>query len=271
MFGKRFELNEATIQVIEEIGKHMPGGFFIYKAEEPEELIYANQAVCDIFGCQNLQEFKELTGYTFRGMVCPEDYREITCSINRQIDQSEENRDYVEYRVTDRDGNIHWVEDYGHYVETDSYGGIFYVFISDITRKREKLETDIFVRQAVIEALSESYHTVWMINDVETESFSLYRGDIAGETTHAAPIRDALTKMKYSQAKEFYIRTTVAESDQERLQEELKMSAIVGRLQEKPQFNINYLRKMDDGTERYFRIEFARVSMPNGKMGEEAG
>ena len=49
MSGSRFELNEATMHVIEEIGGHMPGGFFVYKAEEPEELIYVNQAVLDIY------------------------------------------------------------------------------------------------------------------------------------------------------------------------------------------------------------------------------
>ena len=39
----RFELNEQTLSVIEEIGSHMPGGFFIYQAEAPEKLIYANK------------------------------------------------------------------------------------------------------------------------------------------------------------------------------------------------------------------------------------
>lgn len=33
------------------------------------------------------------------------------------------------------------------------------------------MESDIAVRQAVIEALSASYHTVWLINDVEKETF----------------------------------------------------------------------------------------------------
>ena len=37
------------------------------------------------------------------------------------------------------------------------------------------------------------------------------------------PIRDALNRMKYSQAKEYYIRTTVAPEDQARLQKELTM------------------------------------------------
>ena len=33
MIGKHFDLTEETLPVVEEIGGHMPGGFFIYKAE----------------------------------------------------------------------------------------------------------------------------------------------------------------------------------------------------------------------------------------------
>ena len=71
--SKKFELNEQTLYVIEEIGGHMPGGFFIYKAGGTEELLYANRKVFDIFGCADLAHFRELTGFTFRGMVHPED------------------------------------------------------------------------------------------------------------------------------------------------------------------------------------------------------
>ena len=51
MTGRTFELNEDTLSIIEEIGTHMPGGFFIYRADEPEDLIYANKAVLGIYGC----------------------------------------------------------------------------------------------------------------------------------------------------------------------------------------------------------------------------
>ncbi|MBQ9262918.1 MAG: response regulator [Clostridia bacterium] len=271
MYRNHFELNENTLPVVADIGKHMPGGFFIYKAEAPEELIYANQAVIDIFGCDDLEDFKRLTGYTFKGMLEPDDYQAISNSIVQQIDGSKDDYDHVEYRIIRKDGAVRWVDDYGHFTETEAYGGIYYVFISDITEKRAHMESDMAVRQAVIEALSESYHTVWLINDVETESFSLYRGDTQGFTAHATPIRDALTQMKYSKAKEYYIRTTVAPCDQERLQAELTIERIVQRLKKKPQFTINYLRIMKDGAERYFRIEFARVNMPGGKMGVVCG
>lgn len=271
MFGKHFELNEQTMHIVKEIGRHMPGGFFIYKATGDEELLYANAAVFKIFGCDGIEDFKELTGYTFKGMLHPEDHAFVSSSIEEQIRNSDDNFDYVEYRIVRRDGEVRWVDDYGHYTETEAYGGIYYVFISDITEKHKRINSDLAVRQAVIEALSESYHTVWLITNVETETFSLYRGDTEGMTHHAAPIRDALGKMKYSQAKEQYIETTVAPEDRERLHAELTMKNIVSHFEEKPRWSVNYLRMMDDGSSRYFRIEFARVNMPDGNMGVVCG
>ena len=271
MLGKQFDLTPETLAFVEDIGSHMPGGFFIYRAEEPEELLYANKACCGIFGCDDLEEFKRLTGFTFRGMLHPEDYAVVSSSIDKQIGTNADHMDYVEYRIIRKDGAVRWVDDYGHYSETEAYGGVYYVFISDITEKRRRMETDMVVRSAVIEALSGSYHTMWLINDVETESFSLYRGDVAGETDHAAPIREALGKMTFSQAKDAYIRTMVAECDRERLQRELDLPAIVSNLKDRSQYNINYLRKTDDGSERYYRIEFAKVNMPGGRMGVVCG
>ena len=271
MFGEHFEINEVTLPVVEEIGRHIPGGFLIHKAFGDEEILYANQAVFNLFGCCDEAEFKALTGGTFKGMLPPDDYTVIKDSMLKQEAIGKDNTDYVVYRIIRKDGTIRWVDDYSHYTETKFYGGIYYVFISDITEKREEMETDLAVRNAVIEALGDSYHTMWLITDVENETFSLYRGDTDGDTTHAAPIRDALNRMKYSQAKDYYINTTVAPSDRARLHEELTMRNIVRRLNEKNQFNVNYLRTMDDGSEHYFRIEFARVNMPGGRTGVVCG
>ena len=140
MFGKYFEWNENTIRVIEEIGRHMPGGFLIYKAEEPQELIYANHTVFELFGCDDLEDFRRLTGYTFRGIVHPDDYSSVSHTLNEQISCGD--MDHLEYRIIRKDGAVRWVDDYGHFTETEAYGGIFYVFISDITDKRKRLEEE---------------------------------------------------------------------------------------------------------------------------------
>ena len=180
MFGKKFQLNEQSILVVQEIGKHMPGGFFIYKAEPPEELLYANEAVFRIFGCTDLEDFKKLTGYTFRGMLHPDDYAAVSESIQQQIRRSGEQMDYAEYRIVRKDGAVRWVDDYGHYTETEAYGGIFYVFISDITEKKERQESDRKKHRKeldnMITALASDYRSVYYV-DLDADDALCYRAD----------------------------------------------------------------------------------------------
>lgn len=126
---------------LERLGEQIPGGFFVYRAEEPQEMLFVNRNVLRIFGCDTLEEYKALTGYTFRGLVHPEDFDSIQSSIDEQIaDTANDNLDYVEYRIVRKDGEVRWIDDYGHYTHTDDYGGVYYVFISDITDKRHAQE-----------------------------------------------------------------------------------------------------------------------------------
>ncbi len=264
MIGKHFDLTEETLPVVEEIGGHMPGGFFIYKAEEPEKLIYANKPVFDIFGCADLEEFKELTGFTFRGMVHPDDYDRITASIVQQIGTSEEQMDYAEYRITRRDGRIRWVDDYGHYCSTKTYGGIYVVFISDITEKREQWETDRATRDAVISALTNAYNTVWLISDVITEKSTLYHTDL--DETHSEAIRNALSHTRYTETKTEYVSTMVAKEDRERMQEEIGLPYILKQFESRNSFTVSFVRTLENGP-RHYQVDLIRVFMPGGRTG----
>ncbi len=173
MFRNGSRLNGESLKVIEEIGGYFPGGFFIYKADDDEELLYANKEVFNIFGCDSLEDIKALTGYTFKGMVYEEDYRAISDSIVDQIKSNKNDLDYVEYRIVRKDGQIRWVDDYGHFVESEDYGGVYYVFISDTTDKHLRAESDRASRTAVIDALSRVYSALWYVDDIEEESFRL--------------------------------------------------------------------------------------------------
>ena len=115
------------------LAEQMPGGFFIYRADESMELLYINQSTCDIYGCDTVEEFRELTGNSFRGMVHPEDYDAIQSSIDEQISQPSNRRsmDYVVYRIIRKDGVVRWVDDYGHFATLPGYGEVYYVFIED--------------------------------------------------------------------------------------------------------------------------------------------
>ncbi len=190
MFGKHLLLNEQTMTAIEEMGRHMPGGFFIYKAEGDEEILYVNETTLKIFGCDDLEDFKKLTGYTFKGMLHPDDYAKVSESVMDQIRTSDESLDHVEYRIIRKDGRVRWIDDYGHYTETENYGGIYYVFISDITEKHEqaiaytkKAEAMLLEEQSIRErqdkmltALSSDYRSVYHV-DLDHDDAVCYRGD----------------------------------------------------------------------------------------------
>lgn len=139
--GKILERYRAD--ALEWVAEQMPGGFFVYRSDEAQELIYINKAVCRIFGCETEEEFRKLTGNTFPGMVHPNDRRRVLSSIDRQIaDEKNHNMDKVEYRIIRRDGSIRYIEDYGYNTETSDYGNVYYVFIADVTEERHAREAE---------------------------------------------------------------------------------------------------------------------------------
>lgn len=125
-----------TLRVMDGI----PGGFFIYRKDGDKEILYANTALLRIMGCSNHEEFVKLTGGTFSGLVHPDDLEAAEKSISQQIGQGDS--DYVVYRVRRRDGAVRWLEDYGHFVNSERYGSVFYVFVVDITEKMRQREQE---------------------------------------------------------------------------------------------------------------------------------
>ena len=121
----------------------IPGGFFIYRDDKDEQIVYANKGLLRIFGCDSWEQFQKMTGGSFRGLVHPEDLDEVEESIKQQIGKDSHDLDYVEYRITRRDGSVAWIEDYGHLVRTEMAGNFFYVFLGDATEKQERRLRDM--------------------------------------------------------------------------------------------------------------------------------
>lgn len=114
---------------------NMSDAFFIYRAIEDELILYANPALMELFGCHAMAELMDLVQYSFKGVVHPEDLARVEWEIDNQIRNSDSKMDYVRYRIIRRDGEIRWVDDYGH-LENSKWGEehrLFYVFLKDIT------------------------------------------------------------------------------------------------------------------------------------------
>ena len=138
MFEKGFELNEQTLPIVEGFGNQIPGGFFICQAVPPGKLLYANQGCCNIFGCENLEEFKAHTGYDFKGMLCEEE-QSVTRALfggNGNVNKGSEG--YLEYRIVRKDGAVRRIEERWKYVSTAAFGGVYYAFIEDPSSREQQ-------------------------------------------------------------------------------------------------------------------------------------
>ena len=188
-----YELGEEMrIPAIKWMAEQVPGGFFVYRADGEQEILWYNRMCMRIFGCDTEEQFDELTGKSFRGIVHPDDYRMVQSSVDDQVNKLENyNLDCVEYRIIRRDGEVRWVDDYGHLTNLPGYGDVFYVFISDITEKhnvREENHRSSKVYEGMLEqfnALADDSLTVFRTNItkgviLDARGRDLYDADYTG-------------------------------------------------------------------------------------------
>lgn len=61
-FSKKYIQNSLSL---------VPGGFLIYRADESEEILFANRTLLDIFECETDEQFFEITGERSRDLSIP--------------------------------------------------------------------------------------------------------------------------------------------------------------------------------------------------------
>ena len=227
----------------------MPGGVFIYKADEDEQVIYLNDIVLDIFSCPNIEEFRQLTGGSFKGMVYPDDLDSVERSISEQIDSDLRHLDYVEYRIKRPDGSIRWVDDYGRLAETSDAGRVFIVFIRDITGIKHAREENVR-RAEVIENLSDEYGTICLL-ELDTGVIRPYKL----KSMHLPQIAEGLraesahdnSALEWETLQKIYTDRCVLEEDRERYLSETSKSRIAERLKTESSYTVDYRCMNNEG------------------------
>lgn len=120
---------------LEEFSKSLPGGFFVYEAVGDEKILYANDSIVELFKCDDMNDFRNYVGNSFKGIVHPDEYERVLKEINDQQFRTEDNfknLDYIRYRIKCKDGTERLVDDFGHLVNDPTYGMIYYVFLLDV-------------------------------------------------------------------------------------------------------------------------------------------
>ncbi|MCR4654640.1 MAG: PAS domain-containing protein [Lachnospiraceae bacterium] len=200
--GKTTGKVKLSLEDLTKVAQEMPGGLLIYKADETEEIIFLNDIVLYIFGCDTQEEFAELTGGTFKGMVHPSDVENVRESITAQIDSDVSHFGHVEYRIIRKDGSEGIVDDFGRLVETEEYGNVYYVFIQDVTENREikaknqKMEMELERERGIAELKDEFLFNI--SHDIRTP-MNAVMGFMELAMKHAdspEKVRDDLTRAK---------------------------------------------------------------------------
>ena len=252
---------------MEQLADQMPGGFFIYRADERQEILYANDVTLDIFQCDTLEEFLQLTGGTFKGVVYPDDYDAIDASITEQVTGDKRQLDHVEYRIKRKDGQIRWVDDYGRLAHTEDRGDIYYVLIRDITELHEARK-EIARRAEVIEGLSVDFASIYLVN-LETGGMRPYRLQTESFRTIAQELGlhgDAEPDLQ--RILPVYAERNVIPEDRERYLREISPERIIERLLKERSYIVNYRCRGEGDSVIYMQMSV--VFIPNSEGARRA-
>lgn len=230
----------------------MPGGFFIYQADHEEEIIYANQTMLRIFNCSTMDEFREYTGNSFKGIVHPDDLPAVEKSIQDQIHHNTGDLDFVEYRIIQKGGNIRWLEDYGYFSKDDHGIDIFYVFVTDITERKQRQMEEQIRWLDMIEGLSVDYDSIFYA-DLDTDKIQAYRVSRRFEKK----FKNIQTPCPFQGFDTDYIRTWVLPEDRHILQQATQPEYIRSQLSNHQFFHVNYR------IVQYEKIEYLQLRIVN--------
>ena len=265
---KWFDESEHSLAVIEQFGDHMPGAFFISRADNSGELLYANRSLWKLYGCDSLAEFTAFSGLNLRGMVHPEDQTAIFSTVEKRAKGYMQDTDYLEYRIIRKDGEVRWVDEYNYFVHSELHEDVFYVFLSDTTEARQRAEAEKVLRASVIEALTRVYASVWIIHDLESQRLELFRSD--ERLAYMEPALKAARVERYYDGLVFF-SGMIVEEDRAAFLEAVKPENVEKNTRDRRVYSVPFRRILEEGGFRYYRLEFSRLDLNNGEKTIVAG
>lgn len=118
---------------VKNVAQGLPGGVLIYRADDQRrEILFANDYLVHLLGCQSYEEFLAYTKSSYNNFVYRDDFAAAEKSIKRQQEQKLTDPDKslsLNYRVQAKGGRILPLSTLGRYVEDSYYGDVFVVFV----------------------------------------------------------------------------------------------------------------------------------------------
>jgi len=129
-------------------------GYFIFKMDESWTLMYANDAILNMYDCSDEAEFTKLTGNTFKGMIFPADVDVVEDNVSAQI-SDKDGFDKVSFRIRSYKDQIKYVAIQGRRYNSPDKGEL--VAVTMVVKSTETRPTGINPKKLSIEKSGHDY------------------------------------------------------------------------------------------------------------------
>ena len=115
-----------------DLAENIPGGIMVHEAYGDRKVLFANDEMIAMLGCDSLPDFMEFTGGTFNGIALPEDLPRVKEALERQADAGvTEAKGFADYRIRTKSGEPLAILANSRLVDVKDFGKLFYVIFVD--------------------------------------------------------------------------------------------------------------------------------------------
>ena len=110
--------------------EYVPGGVILFRIKTGK-ILYVNARALDIFECNDVKRFREVTGKNFRNVILQEDFDGVNKEIVEQIESGSMTTKQITYRARTAKGHVKRVYHVGKVFRNTPYGDVFSAFVSE--------------------------------------------------------------------------------------------------------------------------------------------
>lgn len=115
------------------LAESAPGAMLIYRADDTNEILFANPLAAELFGYDSVSDFTREVK-SFLPLIYQDDVDRVEKDLEAQSEsKSGMNKEFTSYRITCRDGRTRNVLSVRRLIGNDHFGNIFYSFLFDST------------------------------------------------------------------------------------------------------------------------------------------
>ena len=141
---------------IGDIATGLPGAVLVYKVDMNGQILFANDSVIKLVGCDNLQDLMQYSHGNFASLIDPKDLRRVRREVYEQYNKTmydRQDEDHVDgfaaFNMRTKQGNAVGVECFGRRIINKFHGDVVYVLIYEINLKEQYVKSaDQVYRQA---------------------------------------------------------------------------------------------------------------------------